>query len=386
MLIYLCTRKLIIMLKKVFILFTIAMVVIACSSTDDSNGSGTNDGFNRTELLTNVADNLIVPAFQDLQTKLSALDVANESFVTNKSVTNLELLSDAWLDAYKVWQHVQIYNLGEADNLGGGERGFVSFFNIYPVTVADIENGANTGNYDLNTANYHDAQGFPALDFLIHGVATGDALPIDKFITNSDSNGYTTYLTDVITQMITLNDAIVNSWESGYRDTFIDNTDSGVNGSFNKLANDLIYSYEKDFRAQKVGIPAGVFSNGGSLPETVEAFYKKDVSKELALEALIGIENLFNGVGYASTTTGSSLNTYLEFLDRADLVIEINNQFTAAENAINGLNENFYQQTIDNNAQMTAAYDIIQAAIPKLKVDMKQALNFVIDYVDGDGD
>jgi predicted lipoprotein len=374
------------MLKKVFILFTIAMVVIACSSTDDSNGSGTNDGFNRTELLTNVADNLIVPAFQDLQTKLSALDVANESFVTNKSVTNLELLSDAWLDAYKVWQHVQIYNLGEADNLGGGERGFVSFFNIYPVTVADIENGANTGNYDLNTANYHDAQGFPALDFLIHGVATGDALPIDKFITNSDSNGYTTYLTDVITQMITLNDAIVNSWESGYRDTFIDNTDSGVNGSFNKLANDLIYSYEKDFRAQKVGIPAGVFSNGGSLPETVEAFYKKDVSKELALEALIGIENLFNGVGYASTTTGSSLNTYLEFLDRADLVIEINNQFTAAENAINGLNENFYQQTIDNNAQMTAAYDIIQAAIPKLKVDMKQALNFVIDYVDGDGD
>ena len=374
------------MLKKVFILFTTAMVVIACSSTDDSNGSGTNDGFNRTELLTNVADNLIVPAFQDLQTKLSALDVANESFVTNKSVTNLELLSDAWLDAYKVWQHVQIYNLGEADNLGGGERGFVSFFNIYPVTVADIENGANTGNYDLNTANYHDAQGFPALDFLIHGVATGDALPIDKFITNSDSNGYTTYLTDVITQMITLNDAIVNSWESGYRDTFIDNTDSGVNGSFNKLANDLIYSYEKDFRAQKVGIPAGVFSNGGSLPETVEAFYKKDVSKELALEALIGIENLFNGVGYASTTTGSSLNTYLEFLDRADLVIEINNQFTAAENAINGLNENFYQQTIDNNAQMTAAYDIIQAAIPKLKVDMKQALNFVIDYVDGDGD
>ena len=374
------------MLKKVFILFTIAMVVIACSSTDDSNGSGTNDGFNRTELLTNVADNLIVPAFQDLQTKLSALDVAKESFVTNKSVTNLELLSDAWLDAYKVWQHVQIYNLGEADNLGGGERGFVSFFNIYPVTVADIENGANTGNYDLNTANYHDAQGFPALDFLIHGVATGDALPIDKFITNSDSNGYTTYLTDVITQMITLNDAIVNSWESGYRDTFIDNTDSGVNGSFNKLANDLIYSYEKDFRAQKVGIPAGVFSNGGSLPETVEAFYKKDVSKELALEALIGIENLFNGVGYASTTTGSSLNTYLEFLDRADLVIEINNQFTAAENAINGLNENFYQQTIDNNAQMTAAYDIIQAAIPKLKVDMKQALNFVIDYVDGDGD
>ncbi|WP_299101508.1 imelysin family protein [uncultured Winogradskyella sp.] len=375
------------MLKKI-ILFVIVVVAISCSSSDDNGGSNNNDGFDRTALLTNVADNIIIPAFQDLQAKLLVLDIAKDNFVSDKSNANLEALSDAWLEAYKVWQHVQIYNLGEADNFGGGERGFVSFFNIYPVTVADIENGANTGSYDLNTANYHDAQGFPALDFLIHGVATGDTLPIDKFTTHTDFNGFTTYLEDVVDQMITLNDAIVNNWESSFRNTFIANTNSGLNGSFNMLANDIVYSYEKDFRAQKIGIPAGIFSNGGTLPETVEGFYKRDVSKELSLEALAGIENLFNGVSYSSLSSisGSSFSAYLEFLDREDLVTEINNQFAAARNAIDGLNDDYFQQINDNSIQMTAAYDIIQAAVPKLKVDMKQALNFVIDYVDGDGD
>ena len=84
--------------------------------------------------------------------------------------------------------------------------------------------------------HYHDAQGFPALDFLIHGVATGDALPIDKFTTHTDFNGFTTYLADVVAQMITLNDAIVNNWESHYNGWDIPNIImEGTVGSGNKF-------------------------------------------------------------------------------------------------------------------------------------------------------
>ncbi|NRR90718.1 imelysin family protein [Winogradskyella undariae] len=376
------------MFKKALIFLTIILVAIACSSSDDSTGSNNvDDGFDRTALLTNVADNIIIPAFQDLQSKLSALDTAKEDFLNDKSTTNLETLSDTWLEAYKVCQHVQMFNIGEADNVGGSEeRGFVSFFNIYPVTVADIENGTSSEDYDLNTSDYFDAQGFPALDYLIHGVATGDALPLDKFTTNSDFNEYSAYLTDVMAQMITKNNAIVNNWESSYRNTFIANTDSGLNGSFNMLANDFLFFYEKGFRAEKFGIPTGVFSNGGTLPEKVEAYYKSDVSKELALEALTAIEDVFNGVSYTNNTSATSINTYLEFLGNEALVADINNQFVAVRNAINGLNSNFSQQVIDNNIQMNAAYDIIQAAVPKLKVDMAQSLNIVIDFNDSDGD
>ncbi|MFC0605547.1 imelysin family protein [Winogradskyella pulchriflava] len=372
------------MLKRVGLICLIALLAIACNSSDENNSSG--DNFDRGALLTHTADNIIIPIFEDLQAKLEALETARETFSANTTENNLESLSDAWLEAYKVWQHVQMFNIGQAKLTSlDSERGFRTYFNRYPITKTDIEGFAANGNYDLEAIPTYNSQGFPGLDFLIHGVADTDANPIDKFTINSNATGYLGYLEDLVNHMLTTNATILNDWQNNYRDTFVNNTDSGLNGSFNMMANDLVFFYEKGFRAEKIGIPIGVFSNE-PLPEKVEAFYKKTVSKTLALEALTAIENTFNGKAYDGTTEGPSLKTYLEFLDRSDLVTEINNQFETSRNAINGLNDNFYQQIIDNNNQMTIVYDVIQAAVPKLKVDMKQALNFIIDYTDSDGD
>ena len=374
------------MIKKITTFVILSFIVIACSSSDDAGSTGdNNDTFNRSDLLSNTADNIIIPAFQDLQSELSALDVARANFINDMNQSNLDALSAAWLDAYKVWQYVEMFNLGQANNLGGGAFGFVSFFNIYPVTVSDIETGANTGSYDLNSSNYHDAQGFAALDFLIHGVATGDVSPIDKFMTNSDADGYVTYITDVVAQMNALNNTILNDWENTFRDTFVNNTASGLNGSLKNLVNDFIFYYEKGFRANKIGIPAGNFSNE-SLPEKVEAFYKDNVSKELALIAMSAIEDMFVGRAYNGSATGESFATYLAFLDRNDLSTAITNQFAAARAAINGLNSSFSQQIETNNVQMTETYDTIQAAVPLIKVDMASAFSVIIDFVDADGD
>lgn len=375
------------MKKKIATLFILFIIVIACSSSDDGDGNGGdgNDSFDRSALLAHTADNIIIPAFQDFQSKLSELDIARGNFVNDMTESNLQSLSASWLNAYKVWQYVQMFNIGEAQNLGGGERGFVSFFNIYPLTVSDVENGAAAGNYDLNTSNYHDAQGFSALDFLIHGVASGDVNPIDKFMTNSNAEGYVTYITNVVAQMNALNNSITSNWENNYRDVFVNNTDTGLNGSVNKLINAFIFFYEKGFRAEKIGIPAGNFSTQ-PLPEKVEGFYKRDVSKTLALEALTAIEDMFNGRSYSNVSSGESFKTYLETLDRSDLVTAINLQFAEVRASLNSLNTNFYEQVETGNTQMTQSYDTIQAGVPLLKVDMAQTFNVVIDYVDADGD
>ena len=125
------------MIKKITTFVILSFIVIACSSSDDAGSTGdNNDTFNRSDLLSNTADNIIIPAFQDLQSELSALDVARANFINDMNQSNLDALSAAWLDAYKVWQYVEMFNLGQANNLGGGAFGFVSFFNIYPVTVS----------------------------------------------------------------------------------------------------------------------------------------------------------------------------------------------------------------------------------------------------------
>ncbi|MTE27782.1 imelysin family protein [Winogradskyella ouciana] len=374
------------MLKKIVFILSIVSVIVACSSSDDSNG-GSNDNFDRTALLTNYADNIIVPALVNFQSKMSDMETAKSDFINDINQTNLNILSDAWLEAYKAWQHVEIFNIGIAETLSADENsGFVVFFNRYPVTVSDIEAGAASGNYDLNAISYYDAQGFPALDFLIHGVADSDTTPLDKFTTNPNFEGYANYITDVIAQMRTIINTVVSDWQGSYRDSFINNTSSSATGSFNKMVNDFIYYYEKGLRANKIGIPAGNFSVD-PLPEKVEAYYKNDVSKELALLGLETIEKVFNGQAIVGSGASSqSFASYLDYLENSQLRDDINAQFLATKQQIQSLNNSFSQQVMEDNTQMTQAYDLLQGAVVLLKVDMASAFNVSIDFTDSDGD
>ena len=376
-------------MKKFFLGLIITGLIVACSSSSSDDGpTGGNDNFDRGALLTNLADNIILPAFEDFQSKLSALDVARANFINDMTQSNLDALSDAWLDAYKVWQYVEMFNIGLADGIDNTNFiGFVSFFNIYPLEVADVQNGAANGNYDLTTANYHDGQGFPALDFLIHGIADADMSPIDKFTSNSNKEGYVTYLDNVVARMNTLTNRITDDWKNSYRNAFVNNLESSSTGSVSKIVNDFVFYYEKGLRANKIGIPAGNFSNS-PLPEKVEGFYKRDVSKDLALEALTAVEDFFNGRKYNGSATGESFKTYLQAIDRNDLVTTITTKFSEARQKLQALDSDFYAQVNSDNTKMTQAYDALQSAVVSLKVDMMGAFQVTLDegFVDSDGD
>ena len=93
----------------------------------------------------------------------------------------------------------------------------------------------------------------------------------------------------------------------------VDNTASS---NLNMMVNDFIYYYEKGFRANKFGIPAGVFY-GGPLPDRVEGFYSKSFSKLLALEAMTSIRKFFNGESYLDEDLkGFGLKSYLDFVEK----------------------------------------------------------------------
>jgi len=125
------------------------------------------------------------------------------------------------------------------------------------------------------------------------------------------------------------------------------------------------------------------------LPNNVEALYKGDVSKQLALEALKACEGFFNGVSLLTGMQGSSLNSYLETLPGSDnnsLITDILSQFDEAKSQIEILDDNFYNQIESNNIQMLYAFDAIELLVVYFKVDMLQSLAISVDYVDADGD
>jgi hypothetical protein len=212
----------------------------------------------------------------------------------------------------------------------------------------------------------------------LYGIEASDELILSKY--NNESQ-YLSYLSQIINQMLQNTFPIVEDWQS-YRNTFINSVKNTATSSVNKMTNDFIYYYEKGFRANKFGIPAGVFS-GSALPEKVEAFYNQNISKELALEGFQAIKNFYNGNG------GVSLRQYISEVateEYSELSTDILDQFNISESLINGLDNNFYNQILTNNIQVLETYDAIQQGTILLKTDMLSVLQIPTDYVDADGD
>ncbi len=364
-------------MKKIFLGFVLLGLMLACSSssTDDAP-SGKTDNFDRAALLINVADNIIVPAFEDLNAKLTTLKSDKDAFISTQNQTNLDVLRTSWLSAYKSWQSVEMFNLGKAEAILYGFQ-----MNVYPTNTSDVEANISSGNYDLANVNNNDAVGFPALDYLLYGIANDDDLILIKY---ADAN-YKNYLSDVVDQMQSLTETVLNDWTSTYRNIFVSQTGNTATSALNKFVNDFIFYYEKGLRANKIGIPAGNFSNT-PLPDRVEGFYSEIYSKELSLDALNAIQDLFNGKAYSNNSSGASFKTYLEQLDRSDLSTLINSRFTIAFQKIQDLDASFSSQVNTDNTKMTQAFDALQLAVVSLKVDMLQAFNIGVDFVDADGD
>ena len=363
-------------MKKFFLGLIVTGLIVACSSssTDDEPTGG--DSFDRAALLTNVADNIVIPAFEDLSAKLSDLQSTKETFVSNPNQSNLDALRASWVSAYLSWQNVEVYNIGRAEEIQ-----YAFQMNVYPTNTTDIESNISNGAYDLANVNNNDAVGFPAVDYMLFGLDDSDVSILAKY---EDPN-YTTYLSDLIDQMKSLTDDVLEDWTSSYRNIFVSQTGNTSTSALNKITNDFIFYYEKGLRANKIGIPAGNFSST-PLPDRVEGFYSKVYSKDFALEALNTVQDVFNGKAFSNTATGESFKSYLIDLDRNDLATLINSRFDDARQKLEALNEDLSAQVESDNTKMTQAYDALQLAVVALKVDMLQTFNISVDFVDADGD
>jgi len=369
------------MVKKFLSLVFLAVFMYSCSSNEGEDESIIFvDDFDRGLMLTNLADNIIIPSYEGFATNMTLMKNAGQTFTATPTQNTLDLFRSSWLDAYKSWQRLEMFNIGKAEELQ-----YSFYMNVYPLTVSDVQNNVINGGYDLNNVNNQDAQGFPALDYLLHGISDNDADLLAIFTTGPNATGYSNYVNAILNQMYGLTQEVLTHWKDSFRSTFINSKSNTATSSLNKLVNDFIFYYEKGLRANKFGIPAGVFS-ANPLPEKVEAFYRKDISKELALDALQAVINFFNGKQYNGTSSGESFKSYLLYLDRYDIFISIIDQFNLAWQEINNLTNNLTEQVTTDNSKMTRAYDELQKAVVLLKVDMLQAFSVNIDYVDADGD
>lgn len=365
----------------------IFLFIFLLSCSEDNSTPASSDNYDRKELLSNLVNNIIIPAHQNFNNELQLFESTVNSFDDDRSISNLEMIQDQFIVAYRAWQYIEMFNIGYAEEIY-----YASKMNIYPANTTRILENIYSDNVDLDgNSNQFSAQGFPAIDYLLFGVAENNIQILDIYLI--DNNSTFTYLNLLVSKMIDNTDAVIDYWETNRQD-FINSTGNTSSSSLNMLANDFVYYYEKGLRANKIGIPAGVWS--GEIPQNVEAYYKSDISKILAIEGLQASTNFFKGIHFGeSQTNGEGLYDYLAYLDDTNysdssmfigLQDDILDSFDNSMIKLEQLNNNFALQIETDNIKMLEAYDAIQQGVVRLKTNMLSILGISVDYYDADGD
>ena len=268
---------------------------------------------------------------------------------------------------------------------------FLNKLNTYPVNEGRIKENINNEKTDISNPNDWSCQGFPGLDYMIHGIANSENEIINQYSQNP-LNGK--YLKVIIGELNSNTDIVLNDW-STYRNTFVNSFENTATSAFNMLTNDFVYYFEKGLRTNKIGIPAGVFSNN-PLSNKVEAYYSskngiEDISRDLIENALNAVDLLFQGKSSAQSNVGPSFKTYLDFINANDVSGDdigslVVSKIQTAKQKILDLDKNLITQVENNNSKMLAAFDALQTIVVNLKTDMLSLFNVAVDYTDADGD
>ncbi len=340
--------------------------------------------YDRSTMLTNIADRYIIPAYKNYNTEIINLKVSASNFTDAPTTINLTVLKNQWRATTLAWQDVAPLEFGPAADLS-----LRSQTNVFPIDTNEVIENISTGSYNLELPDNFDAKGLQALDYILFNpkYINDDSL-VNYFANNNNAKNY---LIDIISELELNSTAVYDNWLT-YSSTFISNSTNNAQGSaVSNLINALTQHYEGFVRKGKVGIPLGVF-NGFSkepMPYHVEAPYS-NYSIQLAIREMEAIKNIINGNDYTSKSNGAGLDDYMNFVEAncssQSLSSTMNLQIDKIISNLNTISGNLKDAVITDFNAVNTTYQSMQQLVPLIKVDLTSALGVLITYQDNDGD
>lgn len=357
-----------------------ALLAGSCDSGGDVGGDPP-DVFDRPALLAHLGNNLILPAYLELQRTVDALQAAAGAFAARPDAATLTAAQQALKTARLAWQNAAVFQFGPAETVA-----LRTMLNTYPADTGLIEANIASGQYVLGTVANRAAGGFPALDYLLHGSGDSPEETVAKYAADAQRIAY---LQDNLGFIKTNTDATVDAWLPGgenYLGAFLSAEKAGVDvgSALGELYNALVLHYERYVRDGQIGIPAGVRSAGVPRPAAVEAYYG-GYSAELAVAAVKAVRRLYLGTGLAGGE-GPGLDAYARALGATALATEITTGLNAAVAALENLDDPLSATIQTNEGEVVAVFTTMQRPVVLLKADLASLLGITITFQDNDGD
>tara|TARA_Y100000991_G_scaffold208999_1_gene188618 strand:+ start:957 stop:2144 length:1188 start_codon:yes stop_codon:yes gene_type:complete len=348
------------------------------------------EDYDKLSLLTNLADNYIIPSLDAYKSKIITLNNHVDSFIENPNISNLTLLRTNWEDALLNWQDIGFLDFGPSEYILLRKQ-----TNTFPIDTTELNNSITLANWNLEYASSYDSKGLQALDYLLFKPGHTESELISYFQNNTNAKNYLKAVTEDLNQNINY---VTNQWVS-YREDFINDFEvtqsnfstNSQGSSISNIINALCLHYEFYIRRGKVGLPLGVF-NGFSqleLPELVECYYSGKSTQNL-VRSINSLRKYVTGSSYLNNDNGLGLDDYMDFVNAEQSTQQlskvIDNQFLTILGELNNINGPLSEEIINNKSQITQTYQELQQLVPYIKVDMTSALGVLITYQDNDGD
>ncbi|MFK7949919.1 MAG: imelysin family protein [Saprospiraceae bacterium] len=366
-------------MKTLQISTLLAFVLFIAACTTDPNPTGCDTEFDQEAMFDNIAENLIIPAYTDLKAKVDDLQTKVSDFRLNPTQSNLDILRNSWFDAYQSWQVASQYEFGPA-----AVEFLFNSLNNFPLDTAIVNEKIQNADYDFSSPDAFD-KGFPAMDYLLYGIAETDTEIINLYATTTTPTLHGYYLNNIINDIKSRVDNTYDAWTSGtYKSEFIANTGTAAGSSLSLIVNGFNQNYEY-IKREKFGIPSGVLTLQFTNPTKVEAYYSGR-STELALTALEASQELYLG------KDGLGLDDYLQAIGtmKNDKTLDavIQEQFTSAISAIQDLGTSTPLSEIVENEpnEVVNVYNEVTKQLVNIKTDMPSVLCVSITYIDNPSD
>ncbi|KQC00717.1 imelysin family protein [Pedobacter sp. Hv1] len=366
--------------KYLYLLPLLALTLqLACSKSSNKPDDTKVNEFDKTAMLVNYADQLIIPAFEQMQQKMVPLQAAVNTFVNSPNVANQNALKLVFKDAFLQVEKISALQFGPAD-----EVSLSSFINMLPANTMKkvgidkpdltiVEENISSGNWNLVQNSTIHQQGFPVLDYLLFADGA-----IAKF-GDAGSANRKKYVQDVLTRIKSLVDQTLSLWKGTYRSQFVSNTKSNSGSPISYMMNQ--FSFEMDMiKGPRLGWPFGSQSGGVQFPQLCEGYYS-GLSLELAIENMSSLKNMFTG-----GNSGKGLSDLLAALGHTQLRTEILNQFDIVNTKLKAIPAPLATSLANHKPLIEDAAKEIQLLLRLIKTDAVSKLGVQISYVDNDGD
>ncbi|NLR92279.1 imelysin family protein [Flammeovirga agarivorans] len=359
-------------MKKINLFLTLFAFILFTSCDEDTNDVSVD--FSQTDMLSNYADNLIVPAFKNYSTSTASLYTATESFTSAPDADKLSGLKENLIEVYENWAKVNAYQYGYAVDIN-----LQTNTNSFPTQRDDIDAKIEAGDFNIESISSYNIKGLPAVDYLLNS-DTDEAILLE--FTEDENRG--TYLLTVVKQLNDNAVATYDAWDNGYAAEFASNEGNDPSSSLSYIVNEYNKAYER-CKNQRVGYALGKNSiSGNSSPMSVESYYNQETLNLLKIN-VASLQEIFNG------KDGLGLADYLDAYYKAgsieeDLASKINAQFELIKDKLDECSDPFSDHIEAKDATVESLYDEMQKLVVMIKSEMSSALSVKITYQDSDGD